>query len=240
MKYAVVTGASTGIGKETAICLSKNGFEVFLLGRNKQGLEKTSDLIKENGGKSKIYILDLTDLKTVKDTINKIVSGGVKINLLANIAGIWHGDDKVYVNIDYKNFDEAVILNTMKVGIIAPMLLVKYLLPNFSRDALVVNLSGTFESGGKGWLPYFVSKRALEDFTVGLADDLKENNIRVLGISPSDTATENYKKFFPECIDDSQDPKFVAKTICNLYFKNKETGIIYVIKENKLSKKFHA
>ena len=42
------------------------------------------------------------------------------------------------------------------------------------RGNSIINLSGTFESGGKGWLPYYVSKRALEDLTVGLSDEIRD------------------------------------------------------------------
>ena len=101
--------------------------------------------------------------------------------------------------------------------------------PNF----LILNLSGTFENGGKGWIPYFVSKRAIEDFTVGLADELRDKSIRVNGVSPSDTATESYKKYFPEYIEDSLDPKEVAKLISKIYFESKETGKIWVIKKGQ-------
>lgn len=98
----------------------------------------------------------------------------------------------------------------------------------------VINLSGTFENGGKGWLPYYVSKRALEDLTVGLAQELEDKNIQVNCISPSDTATTSYEKFFPEFMDEAIDPIKIAQKCVELSDPdNKTTGKVFVMKKDK-------
>jgi len=238
-KYALITGASTGIGRETAIELSKKGYELGLIGRNLEKLEETKKLIG-GGSDTDIFVADLADLNSVKKSADTILKNNKKIDLIANIAGIWHGKDEVFAGVDYEKFDDSTIINTMNVGIMAPMLLVKNLLNLMNPESIIVNLSGTFENGGKGWLPYFVSKRAIEDFTVGLADELKEKEIMVVGVSPSDTATESYKKFFLEFIDDSQDPKDIAKFIANLNYDIKESGKIFVMKKDqRVFESFH-
>jgi len=70
-KYALVTGASTGIGRETAIELAKNGYEVGLIGRNLEKLEETKKLI--GGFNVDIFISDLADLKSVKNLTETIL-----------------------------------------------------------------------------------------------------------------------------------------------------------------------
>ncbi len=102
----------------------------------------------------------------------------------------------------------------------------------------MINLSGTFENGAKGWLPYYVSKRALEDFTVGLAEDLKEKGIKVNAISPSDTQTEAYKRFFPEDAANAQTPETVAKVIIETILRE-ETGKVFVVKNGQITEGFH-
>ncbi|KKQ64171.1 MAG: short chain dehydrogenase [Candidatus Shapirobacteria bacterium GW2011_GWF1_38_23] len=193
MKYAIVTGASTGIGREVSLELAKNDFEIGLVGRNLDGLIETKEEIEKTGGTAKIYECDLSDIKDITELVEEIKNDRRRIDLIANIAGVWHGKDKVFAGIDFDKFEEKILTETMSVGIIAPMFLVNKLLPLMS-DGNVINLSGTFENGGKGWLPYYVSKRAIEDFTIGLADELKEKKIKVNCISPSDTATESYRK----------------------------------------------
>ena len=121
------------------------------------------------------------------------------------------------------------------MGIIAPSLLTHAFIPLMSKGSRIINISGTFENGAKGWLPYYVSKKAIEDLTVGLSEDLKEKGILVNAISPSDTATDAYSKYFPQYINDANDPKEIAKFAS--YLCSEETtninGKIFVIKKNK-------
>ena len=104
-----------------------------------------------------------------------------------------------------------------------------------SKGGRIINISGTFESGAKGWLPYFVSKKAIEDLTIGLAEELKEKNILVNAISPSDTSTDAYKKYFPQYLPDAISPDNIAKFavhLCSLETKN-ITGKVFVLKKDK-------
>ncbi len=83
------------------------------------------------------------------------------------------------------------------------------------------------------WLHYYVSKKALEAFTVGLADELREYQVQVNCISPSDVATEPLKRFFPEDADTALDPSEVADLAVYLISSSTAdhiTGQIIVIK----------
>jgi NAD(P)-dependent dehydrogenase (short-subunit alcohol dehydrogenase family) len=128
------------------------------------------------------------------------------------------------------------------VGFVAPSILVHGLLNLMNKGSKIVNLSGTFENGAKGWLPYYSSKRALEDFSVGLSDELEEKDIQVNCVSPSDTATEQYSKYFPEYMAEAIDPLIIAKKIVELCDKNnKTTGKVFVMQKDKEPlEKFHA
>ncbi|MFA5025145.1 MAG: SDR family oxidoreductase [Candidatus Shapirobacteria bacterium] len=232
MKYAIVTGASTGIGREVCIELSKNNYEVALVGRNLDGLIETKKIIENEGGMAIIFECDLSSIMDINELAEKIKNHFNQIDLIANIAGIWHGKDKVFAGVEYSNFENNTIVETMNVGIVAPMILVNKLLPLMKSGSDIINLSGTFEDGGKGWLPYYVSKRAIEDFTVGLADELKEKNIKINCVSPSDTATESYRRFFPQYIDESIDPREISKKFIEI-IKSEETGKVFVMKKNK-------
>ncbi|MGH2485815.1 MAG: SDR family NAD(P)-dependent oxidoreductase, partial [Ktedonobacterales bacterium] len=88
----------------------------------------------------------------------------------------------------------------MDVGIMAPLLLARGFLPQMvsAQRGHVINLSGTFGSGARGWIHYFVSKKALEHLTIGLADEVRAAKIQVNCISPADVATDAVIRFFPE------------------------------------------
>ena len=107
------------------------------------------------------------------------------------------------------------------------------------QGANIINISGTFENGAKGWLPYYVSKRGMEDLTLGLSQELKGKQININCISPSDTATEEYIKYFPEDAVDANKPEDIANEVVNLINSN-ETGKFVVIKNgNLISEGFH-
>lgn len=228
MRNVLITGASTGIGQATAIAFAKNGDKVFLTARNIEGLHKTADL-NANPKLSEILPADLTKIGDIKSLCDKIE----KIDVIVNVAAIWHTADKVLAGIDYQNFTEQQILDTMNVGITAPMLLIRNLLPKMPKGGKIINLSGTFENGAKGWIPYFVSKKALESFTIGLSQELKDKEIYVNCVSPSDTLTEAYKKFFPSdatsenCVTSRE----VAQKILEVSNTQDLTGQIIVVKK---------
>lgn len=237
-KFAVVTGASTGIGRAIAVAFAKEGAFVALVGKNEEKLLKTSNLIKEIGGKSKVLVCDLANNGSLEALISSIKSETNKIDILANVAGIWHGKDEVYAGKDFESLPNSVILDTYSVGLTAPTLLSHAFVPLMSRGSSIINLSGTFENGGKGWLPYYVSKRAIEDLTIGLSQELTDKGIRVNCVSPSDTATEEYKRFFPDDAKDAQTPEDVAKLFVELVQKD-VTGKVFVIKKGVVEYGFH-
>lgn len=234
-KIALVTGASTGIGRAVAVEFAKEGAFVYLAARTRGGLNQTEKLIKDADGQAKIIIADLSDISSINKLIFEIRKNTKKIDILANIAGVWHGKKEVYADINFETFNQKTILDTYSVGLIAPTLLSHALVPLMPKKGKIINLSGTFENGAKGWLPYYVSKRAIEDLTVGLSEELAEKDIQVNGVSPSDTATEAYKQYFPQYIPEAIDPKKIAKFIVYLCSKegNLITGKIFVLKKDK-------
>jgi short-subunit dehydrogenase len=99
----------------------------------------------------------------------------------------------------------------------------------------IINLSGTFIYGGKGQIPYYTSKRGLEDLTIALSEELKEKNIYVNCISPADTLTEAYKKGFPKDVNDPMNsPENVATQIVKIIGSNK-TGQFILIRNGVTS-----
>jgi len=232
-KISIVTGGSLGIGREIAIKLAQEGAIVGLVARNVAGLKQTLKMVEQAGGKGEIFPLDLRNVAAIYDFARKVKKRWGRVDILVNVAGIYHGKDKAYYHIPFTNYTASEILNTYEVGINAPTFLCHALLPLMNKGGRIINISGTFESGAAGWLPYYVSKRAIEDLTVGLAEELRDKAIRVNCISPSDTATEAYQKFFPEYVSEAQSPERIAKYVINLCSENKMTGKVIVIKKDK-------
>ena len=234
-KFAVVTGASTGIGRAIAVEFAKEGGVVALVARTKNRLKTTKQLVEKTGGKAAIFVADLSKIKSINKLIAKIKKKTARIDILVNVAAIWHGKDEVYADVSFEDFSQKVILDTYTVGTTAPTLLAHAFIPLMPRRSKILNISGTFENGAKGWLPYFVSKKAIEDLTIGLAEELKEKEIQVNCVSPSDTAIEAYKKYFPQYIKEAISPKEIAKKTVYLCSKKADniTGSVIVMKKGK-------
>lgn len=233
-KFAVVTGSSTGIGQAIALELAKQGVFIALAGRAQDKLLKTKSLITQNGGQAEVFLGDFTKLDSLNALITLVKQRTDKVDILVNVAGIWHGPNEVYVGKDFESFSQQVILDTYAVGLTAPTLLTHAFIPLMKDGGKILNISCTFENGAKGWLPYFVSKKAIEDLTIGLSEELKDKNIQVNAISPSDTATEAYKKYFPQYMDEAIEPSQIAKQATLLCSEeSKVTGKVFVMKKGK-------
>jgi len=234
-KFAIVTGSSTGIGQAIALELAREGTFIALAGRTQDKLLKTKSLITEVGGESEVFLGDFTKTDSLEALVALIKQRTDKVDILVNVAGIWHGKDEVYASKDFESFPKQVILDTYAVGLIAPTLLAHAFISLMPKGGKIINISGTFENGAKGWLPYFVSKKGIEDLTIGLAEELRDKGIQVNAISPSDTATEAYKKYFPQYIGEAIDPKEIGKYAVFLCSEEARgiTGKVFVIKKGK-------
>lgn len=232
-KTAIITGASTGIGRTIAITLADEGYKTVLVARTKTRLNETKRFVEEKKGRAEIHVADLSSIESINTLISDVKSTCQQIDVLVNVAGIWHGDNEVYAGKDFDTFPQKVIVETYSVGIIAPTLLSHAFIPQMPKGSRILNISGTFENGAKGWVPYFVSKKAIEDLTIGLSEELADKGILVNCISPSDTATDAYKKYFPQYFADAIEPDEIAKFAVYLCSeKTKDiTGKVFVLKK---------
>ncbi len=197
-KYAAVTGATSDIGKELVKTLLDQQYRVGLIARKGPRLERTTrELSDEYATAIDTFPTDLSHPNEVLTTADTILKRYPRIDALVHAAGIYHYNDKPLYNIALEDYKNNITIDTLNVGVTAAILLTKMLLSKMHTNTSIITISGTFSSA-KGWLPYFVSKKAIEDFTIGLAQEVKEKGIRVNCISPGDTITQTYKKFFPE------------------------------------------
>lgn len=197
-KNAIITGAGSGIGGAIGVKFALEGAKIMLTDIFQAGLEKTLKLVERSGGEGKTFPMDLRNIGEIKQFAQTIKDSEGGIDIIVNVAGIWHSEDKVFSGIDFTDYSIDEILNTYSVGLTAPTILSHELIPLMNPGGKIINISGTFESGAKGWLPYFVSKKAIEDLTIGLSQEVRNRQIQVNCISPSDVASDAYQKFFPK------------------------------------------
>ncbi len=225
-KVAVMTGVTSGIGQALRQKLMSEGWRVIGISRH---------LPQDVEG----FEADLGFLQDVEPLCERILHAAPRIDAFIHLAGVWHDDKEPLAGRKIGEFSAAQIMMTINVGLTSAMIICARLAHAIPDGGHVLLLSGTFQDGGANWLPYYTSKRALEDFLVGLASD--EQRLKVTGISPADTATEPYKKFYPSDATNAQSPDSVA-SICMDALYNRlgaSSGTIVEIRNGAVGMGYH-
>ncbi|WP_298301161.1 SDR family NAD(P)-dependent oxidoreductase [uncultured Erythrobacter sp.] len=188
-KTIMITGATDGIGFETAKMIAAQGHTLLLHGRSAQKLEHTAAQIANIPGAGKVhtYRADLTDLSAVRAMANEIKNGFEAIDVLINNAGVFVTSHPITAD----GYDTRFIVNA-----VAPYLLTKLLLPMFSSTGRVVNLSSAAQSPVQ--LDDFLNKRSFSDnaayaqsklaltmWSAELGQELDANGPSIIAVNPA-------------------------------------------------------
>ena len=180
-KTILVTGASSGIGKATAIECSKLGAKVIATARNKERLEETMSELSGEG--HKMFLCDLTDSKAMAEMVSQLPV----IQGLVNNAGI---GEMLPVNF----IREEKLKNILQTNTISPIMLLKILLKGkrISNNSSIVFMSSISGLGyaSLGTSMYATSKGAISTFVAGAAYELANKNIRVNAVCPGMVETK--------------------------------------------------
>jgi short-subunit dehydrogenase len=193
-RVCVITGASQGIGRATAIRMSQEPdvSALVLIARNATGLEGTAAAM-EQGKQVELIAYDLMDLDGIPDLVRRVHERFGSIDILLNIAG--YADPQSLLDTDAEN-----IVKTYTINVFAMLLLIRetarYM---YDRPAKILNVASTAGITSRpGWLAYASSKAAVVSLSATLADELAGSGIRIYSISPGRTATELRRKLAPE------------------------------------------
>lgn len=188
MLVVLITGASSGIGKDAAIHLAKLAANVVLVGRNTERLADVSSQIISNGSPNPLVIAaDVT--KDADQIISKTVEHFGKINILINNAGICTEEN--IENITIEVFDKVMDTN-VKSAIQLTQKAIPYL---EKTKGNILNVSSTASiKAVPNSLSYCISKAALDQFTKCISLELAPKGIRVNAINPAAIRTPLYRK----------------------------------------------
>ena len=184
-KVALVTGASSGLGRATAVSLARAGTDVALVARSAEELESAKEEVSKSGRRALTLPTDLAKEEEASATVERTVEEFGRIDVLVNAAG-------TDVPGTVEELDVAGWDRTLDVNLRAPFLLCKAAFPRM-REAgggMIVNISSV--AGKKGWAnasAYCASKFGLTGFTEALADEGKEHGIRAIVLYPGAMAT---------------------------------------------------
>ena len=187
-KTVLITGASSGLGKDFATLFAEKGYDLVLTARRKKNLEEIKDnLTNKFGIKAFIISCDLSDLKSTEEIYNFCEENKIQINVLVNNAGYGLKDSFEKISLS----DHIDFINVLSTSAIA---LTRLFLPGMIKRKFgrIINVSSVAafapftNSGGM----YIATKLMLLKFSEMIHNEYKNNNIFSCSVCPGFTHTE--------------------------------------------------
>ena len=178
-RVALVTGASSGIGRATALRFAEEGAAVALLGRDRVALEETGTEVEGHGARAGVVVADLTDAAQCRAAVDEAVAFGSRLDVLVNAAGI-------ITSGDLASTTEEAWTEMMRINLDGVFVLMQASLPYLkATGGNVVNVSSvTGLRAFPGVLAYCVSKAGLDQLTRCAALELAGSGVRVNAVNP--------------------------------------------------------
>ncbi|MDN5214648.1 SDR family oxidoreductase [Fulvivirgaceae bacterium BMA12] len=184
-KVALITGATSGIGKATAIDFIKNGASVIVTGRFQESIDKT---VVELGEQASGIVSDAGKMNDLKQLGDKVKAISPQIDVLFVNAG--YGKYAPIEHIDERHYDEQFSV-LVKGALFSVQQIVPLMKPGGS---IILNTSIVTEIGMKNSVVYSAAKAAVQSFAKTFASEMAPKEIRVNAISPGPIETNYFNR----------------------------------------------
>lgn len=185
-QIALITGASRGIGRETARLFAEHGCDVAINYLNDEAAARESAVaVEQAGGSATIIQADVADPQQAGRLVDSVIAQFGQIDILVNNAGITR--DNLLVGMEYTDIES--VIRTNLLGVIYPTQAVAIQMMR-QRSGRIVNISSSAASKpGRGQSNYAAAKGGVEAFTKAMAVELAPRNILVNAVAPGVTKT---------------------------------------------------
>lgn len=174
-KYALVTGAGSGIGRDVSLALLKKGYHVALTGRNKTSLEETASLAGDNQSNALVIPSDITDPTSVNELFTTIQSAFGRLDLLFNNAGT--NTKGLLEDISYESW-RSVIDTNLTGAFLCTQQAFKMMKEQAPQGGRIINNGSISASVPRpNSAPYTTSKHAITGLTKCTSLDGRKYNI---------------------------------------------------------------
>ncbi|HJJ22879.1 MAG TPA: SDR family oxidoreductase [Nitrosopumilus sp.] len=212
-KVVLITGASSGIGRETAIEFAKLGANIILVARRKDKLELVANELKQFDISTLVCQCDVSKKDQVKEMSKTVLEKFDSVDILVNNAGF-----AIYGSVSDLSIDE--IESQMETNYFGMIYCIKNFLPSMleKKSGHIVNVASVAASFGlPGIASYCASKFAMLGFSEGLKHELKNTGVGITVVSPIMVRTDffdhhSFEKM-PKYSPTSLSSKTVAKAI---------------------------
>ncbi len=182
----LVTGASSGIGRELAKCFAGDGCRLVLVARNTEALDRlAAELLRAHGVEAVVLCSNLARAETPARVFAELQSRGVTVDVLVNNAGFGANGPFAQLPLERQ-------LDMVQVNVMALTHLARLFLPGMveRRRGGVLNVGSTagFQPG-PGMAVYYATKAFVLSFSEAIAEELKGSGVTVTALCPGPTAT---------------------------------------------------
>ena len=174
-KWALITGATRGIGRLAAQFLAERGCNIIVHSRTLSASEKAADELQALGVKAYAVAAEFTDLSSVNKMLDSIDSTGIEVDIILNNAGMQVAYHSEYTKTPPEDYEKSFLINT-----IAPMMICYHFIPKMKVKGFgrIVNTTSGIrlepEQAG-----YSASKAALDKVTIDLGSKLNGSDITI-------------------------------------------------------------
>ena len=192
-KVALLTGASSGLGRAFAIALAEEGAQVFLVARREDKLREVAREIADAGGEAAYHVCDVRIVPALYDLVDVVLARFKRLDILVNNAGVGYRAPL----LETKRSEIAEMLETnLNAAIYLTQAALHALLRSAPADIVNISSIAGLEGFAEGTV-YGAAESGLVGFTRALAAELKDANVRATTICTGSVDTDFFDRFRP-------------------------------------------
>jgi len=206
-KFALITGATSGIGYELAKLFAKDGYNLVIVARHSGDLDQTAQAIeKVTGVTVKTIAKNLFDRNAPFEVYDEVKAMGIEIDVLANNAG--HGHYGEFVNTDLRKELSIIQLNICSLTVLTKL----FLQDMVDRgEGKILNTSSIASKSPGPWQAvYHGTKAYVQSFTEAVREEVKGTGVTITALLPGVTNTDFFRKAEMESSKVAQDESKMA------------------------------